>query len=65
MAQDTCMKCGKPVTRDEKGLTQKFINRGIETYFCMECLAAHIGVSTRLLEEKVKQFREMGCTLFK
>ncbi|MBE5776810.1 MAG: hypothetical protein E7326_04830 [Clostridiales bacterium] len=65
MAQDTCRKCGKPVTRDEKGLTKKFINRGMETYFCMECLAEHIGVSVRLLEEKVKQFREMGCVLFK
>ena len=65
MAQDTCMQCGKTVTRDEKGLTKKLINRGMEKYFCMECLAAHIGVSTRLLEAKVKQFREMGCTLFK
>lgn len=65
MTQDTCMKCGKKVTRDEKGLTKKLINRGMETYFCMECLAQHIGVSVHLLEEKVKQFREMGCTLFK
>ena len=65
MQQDVCMKCGERVTRDEKGLTKKLINRGMERYFCMDCLAVHIGVSRRLLEEKIKQFREMGCTLFK
>ena len=65
MAQAECMKCGKQVTRDEIGLTKKLINRGIEKYFCMDCLADHIGVSTRLLEAKIKQFKEMGCTLFR
>ena len=65
MAQDVCMKCARKVTRDEKGLTKKLINRGMTTYFCMDCLAEHIGVSVRLLEEKVKQFKDMGCTLFK
>lgn len=62
--QDVCIKCGKPVSRDERGLTKKFINRGTENYFCIHCLAEHLGVSTRLLENKIKQFRDMGCTLF-
>lgn len=60
-----CRQCQKQVTRDEIGLNKKFINRGIDRYFCMDCLARHLDVSTRLLEMKIKQFREMGCTLFK
>lgn len=65
MQQNVCRKCGKPVNRDEIGLNKKLINRGIDVFFCMSCLAEHLKVSTRLLEEKIKQFKEMGCTLFK
>ncbi|MBR6524512.1 MAG: hypothetical protein IKT57_00915 [Clostridia bacterium] len=65
MAEDTCMKCGRKVTRDEKGLSKKFINRATQKYFCMTCLAEHLSVSESLLKAKIKQFKDMGCTLFK
>ena len=65
MGEDKCMKCGRDVTRDEKGLSKKFINRGTQKYFCMTCLAQHLNVSESLLKAKIKQFKDMGCTLFK
>ena len=59
-----CIRCGKKVSRDEVGLSKKLINRGTETFFCINCLATHLGVSVRLLEQKIIQFRDMGCSLF-
>ena len=59
-----CLKCGRTLTQDEIGLTRKMINRGAEHFFCLSCLACHFDVSEDILLEKIRQFREMGCTLF-
>ena len=61
---DPCKKCGAPLTHDEVGLTKKLINRGCTEYLCYGCMASHFQVTVELLREKVRQFREMGCTLF-
>jgi biotin operon repressor len=41
------------------------INRGAEKYFCLTCLAHHFDVSEKDLQKKIREFREMGCTLFR
>ena len=61
---DPCKQCGAPLTHDEVGLTKKLINRGCTEYLCYGCMASHFQVTVELLREKVRQFREMGCTLF-
>ena len=61
---DPCKQCGAPLTPDEVGLTKKLINRGCTEYLCYGCMASHFQVTVELLHEKVRQFREMGCTLF-
>ena len=60
----TCEKCGRPLGRDEVGLTRKLVNRGATQYLCYECLARTFEVTREELERKVREFREMGCTLF-
>ena len=40
------------------------INRGIEKYYCVACLAAMFKVDESLLYEKIEQFRAQGCVLF-
>lgn len=59
-----CAECGRELSRDEIALTKKMINRGLETFFCISCLAKRFAVSEELLKEKIEQFRMMGCTLF-
>ena len=59
-----CIKCGKPLSKDEIGLHKKMINRGATEYFCLECLAEYFGASTDRLKEKIEEFRKDGCTLF-
>ena len=59
-----CVHCGSPLTADDIGLTRKMVNRGAKDCFCLSCLAEHFQVSPSVLREKIKEFRDMGCTLF-
>lgn len=58
------MKCGRELSADEIGLHKKMINRGAETFMCIDCLAAFFHCEVSLLEQKIEQFREQGCMLF-
>lgn len=64
MAEVRCKKCGRLLDRDEIGLHKKLFNRAAESFFCIDCCGEYFGVSRELLEKKIRQFREMGCTLF-
>ncbi len=59
-----CKNCGRTLTGDEIGLYRKLVNRGADTYLCKACLADHFSCDTALLDEKIAQFRAMGCILF-
>ena len=60
-----CFQCGRPLEPDETALTKKMINRGATRFLCLSCLAAHFEVTEDALREKIREFREMGCTLFR
>lgn len=61
----TCKKCGRELSGNDIGLTKKLINRGSTEFLCINCIAEKFDCSKELLEEKIKQFKESGCTLFK
>lgn len=61
-----CYICGKtPLTKDEIGLTKKLINNKATSFYCIDCLAEYLEVTTEELEAKIEEFKEEGCTLFK
>ena len=60
-----CKKCDKELSGNDIGLTKKLINRGSTEFLCINCIAEKFDCSKELLEEKIKQFKESGCTLFK
>lgn len=60
-----CKKCGKELSGNDIGLTKKLINRGSTEFLCIDCLAEKFDCTKELLEEKIKQFKASGCTLFK
>ena len=64
MNEETCMKCGRKLKRDEIALTKKLINRGATEFMRLTCLAEHFKVSEERLEEKIQHFKDSGCTLF-
>ena len=59
-----CHICRRPLVPDECALTKKLINRGAAEFMCLSCLSEHFDVPEEVLLEKIRQFREMGCTLF-
>lgn len=62
---EKCAKCRKALTDDEIAVTKKLVNRGAEQFYCIDCLSAHFRVSPDDIREKIRWFRETGCTLFK
>jgi len=63
---NNCMVCGKSkLSKDEVGLNKKLINKNIKSLYCLDCLAVFLDVSVEDLEDKIEEFKEEGCTLFK
>lgn len=61
-----CYVCGEtPLSRDEIGLTKKLIDKSSKTFYCLDCLADYLEVTTEELKNKIEEFKEEGCTLFK
>ena len=63
--ENKCQKCGRELTHDEIALYKKLISKVATKYMCIDCLAEYFEVSTTLLEEKIDQYKKLGCTLFK
>lgn len=60
-----CYVCGKtPLTKNEIGLTKKLIDRKAMSFYCIDCLAEYLEVTSEELEAKIEEFKEEGCTLF-
>lgn len=63
--QGQCRRCGRELGRDEVALHRKLFDRRAASFLCISCAAEYFGVTTALLEQKIRQLKEMGCTLFK
>lgn len=61
---DKCIKCQSVLTHDEIGLHKRLINRGDTEFMCKKCLSEYFSVSIEMLDSKIEQFRDQGCTLF-
>ena len=59
-----CIKCGSELTKDDIGLHKKFVNRGAEEFMCIDCLCERFDITREFAEERIKWFKEQGCTLF-
>ena len=60
-----CYVCGKtPLTKNEIGLTKKLIDRKAMSFYCIDCLAEYLEVTSEELQAKIEEFKEEGCTLF-
>jgi biotin operon repressor len=60
-----CYICGKQkLDKNEIGLVKKLIGKNTEQFYCLECLAEYLEVTTDELLAKVDEFKEQGCTLF-
>ncbi len=61
-----CCICQKEkLSKNEIGLTKKLINVKTKDYYCIKCLADYLEVTVEELNDKIEEFKEEGCTLFK
>lgn len=61
---NVCICCDKELSFNEVGATKKFINRGSTVFYCKECLAEKLGVTVWVIDRKIEEFKQQGCTLF-
>ena len=61
-----CHSCGKSnLDKDTVGINKKLLGTNIIAFYCMECLAALLDVDVQDILDKIEEFKEEGCTLFK
>ena len=63
---ESCYVCGKEnLSKDEIGLVKKMIDKNSTIFYCLSCLADYFEVTEEELKDKIEEFKEEGCTLFK
>lgn len=61
-----CLACGKtPLDKDTIGINKKLIRHDVKSFYCMDCLADYLGCTVEDLMEKIEEFKDEGCALFK
>lgn len=61
-----CISCGKQdLTRDEIGINLKLIGEEAKSFYCLDCLASFLDVTTQDILDKIEEFKDEGCTLFR
>lgn len=66
MKTQKCKTCFRtPLSKDEIGINRKLLGTDITTFFCMNCLADYLDCTIEELLDKIEEFKNEGCTLFK
>lgn len=66
MKKQECKICFKsPLSKDEIGINKKLLGTDMKSFFCLDCLADYLECTENELLDKIEDFKEEGCTLFK
>ena len=61
-----CLACRKtPLDKDTIGINKKMLGTDVKAFYCMDCLADYLGCTIEELLDKIEEFKDEGCTLFK
>lgn len=61
-----CVSCFKEkLNKDTFALNKKLLGKDIERFYCLNCLAEYLNTTVEELMDKIEEFKEEGCTLFK
>ena len=62
----SCISCCKhDLNKDTIGINKKLLGENIINFYCMDCLADYLGTTVEDLLDKIEEFKDEGCTLFK
>lgn len=61
-----CVSCFKEkLDKDTIALNKKLLGKEVENFYCLPCLAEYLNTTVEELLDKIEEFKEEGCTLFK
>lgn len=61
-----CVACNKAdLDKNTIGINKKLLGLDIKTFYCMDCLSDYLGCTVDDILDKIEEFKEEGCTLFK
>lgn len=61
-----CVSCGKSIIdKDTIGINKKLLGKETKRYHCMDCLADFLSCTVQDLFDKIEEFKDEGCDLFK
>ena len=61
-----CVACGMSnLEKNTVGINKKLLGEDTKTFYCMDCLADYLGCTVQELLDKIEEFKEEGCKLFK
>lgn len=62
----TCEVCGaENIEKDVIALNKKLFDKNVKQFYCLKCMADVLEVTKEDLLDKIEEFKEDGCTLFK
>lgn len=63
--QHSCSFCGKtPLSKNEIGITKKLYGAKPKNFFCIDCLARHLEISTQDILDTIEDYKAEGCKMF-
>lgn len=64
--KNECLACGKKeLDKDTTAINKKLLGVDVKSFYCMDCLADYLGCTVEDLLDKIEEFKDEGCTLFK
>lgn len=64
--KNKCIVCGREgLDKDTVGLNKKLLSKNITEFYCLDCFAEYLDCTVEDLQDKIEEFKEEGCTLFK
>lgn len=61
-----CVACFKDkLDKDTVALNKKLLGKNIDRFYCLDCLADYLNTTVEDLLDKIEEFKEEGCELFK
>lgn len=64
LRENNCYICGDRIDKDHIALNKKLINRQVNRFMCLVCMADFFSCAVEDLLVKIEEFKEQGCTLF-
>lgn len=61
-----CIACGKKsLDKNTVGINKKLLGANLKSFYCIDCLAAYLDVEVQDIFDKIEEFKNDGCKLFR